>query len=79
MKLPSTETRLQWASAIFRIHILPESLFTSPRNRYSHAPEYAAAGRGEERAKHPVLLVGPVEESSNVTSSRRQRRVIDQA
>jgi hypothetical protein len=24
------------------IHILPESLFTSPRNRYSHAPEYAA-------------------------------------
>src|SRR5438132_13831852 len=23
------------------IHILPESLFTSPRNRYSHAPEYA--------------------------------------
>jgi hypothetical protein len=25
-----------------RIHILPESLFTSPRNRYSHAPEYAA-------------------------------------
>src|SRR3984957_12812536 len=25
------------------IHILPESLFTSPRNRYSHAPEYAAS------------------------------------
>ena len=25
----------------FLIHILPESLFTSPRNRYSHAPEYA--------------------------------------
>jgi hypothetical protein len=24
-----------------RIHILPESLFTSLRNRYSHAPEYA--------------------------------------
>jgi len=23
------------------IHILPEPLFTSPRNRYSHAPEYA--------------------------------------
>jgi hypothetical protein len=23
------------------IHILLESLFTSPRNRYSHAPEYA--------------------------------------
>ena len=23
------------------IHILPESLFTSPRNRYSLAPEYA--------------------------------------
>jgi hypothetical protein len=31
------------------IHILPESLFTSPRNRYSHAPEYAAdALRGSE-------------------------------
>jgi hypothetical protein len=25
------------------IHILPESLFTSPRNRYSHAPEYAVS------------------------------------
>src|ERR1700733_3989591 len=27
------------------IHILPESLFTSPRNRYSHAPEYAQGYR----------------------------------
>jgi hypothetical protein len=24
------------------IHITPESVFTSLRNRYSHAPEYAA-------------------------------------
>jgi hypothetical protein len=40
-----------------------------------------AAGPGEERAKHPVLLIGPVEESENVTSSRRDRPrwVIDQA
>ena len=40
-----------------------------------------AASRGEERAKHPVLLVGPVEESESVTSSRRDcpRWVIDQA
>jgi hypothetical protein len=29
------------------IHILPESLFTSPRNRYSHAPEYAYRRAGK--------------------------------
>src|SRR6516165_11309159 len=28
------------------IHILPYSLFTSPRNPYSHAPEYAAGCHG---------------------------------
>ena len=30
------------------IHIAAESVFTSSRNRYSHAPEYAHRGLGEE-------------------------------
>jgi hypothetical protein len=36
------------------IHIASESLFTSPRNRYSHAPEYAVSEHQvdpEERAR----------------------------
>jgi hypothetical protein len=36
------------------IHILPESLFTSPRNPYPHAPEYAPRNGFEEIAKSLV-------------------------
>src|ERR1700728_127025 len=40
------------------IHILPESLFTSPRNRYSHAPEYAISSTPPMSMARTVLLGG---------------------
>ena len=57
------------------IHILPESLFTSPRNRYPPAPEYAPAVNAHLCFTNPMdeynLLLISVQEVNRYSGAQR--------
>jgi integrase len=52
------------------IHILLESLFTSPRNRYSHAPEYASKSPKGRR----FVPIGPRVRQALLARSSEQKQ-----